>query len=167
MADDETPEVPAADAELEDDGVLDAADTLEGSPGEDPLDQGIAAPDRWSAAVRYGTTLEEERAGESLDQLLAEEEPDPYAEALSADDGPAPSEGTEEASADEDLDGLLLDDGADPRSGRLVADDEGSHADDEPELVARDVGIDAGAATAEEAAVHVVDDDDRDVRADG
>jgi Family of unknown function (DUF5709) len=166
--DDENPDVPSADAaELEDDGVLDAADTLEGSPGEDPLDQGIVAPDRWTAAERYGTTLEEERAGESLDQLLAEEEPDvdPYAEA--AGDRAAPSEGTEGDSADEDVDGLLLDDGADPRSGRLVADDEGSHEDDEPELVARDVGIDAGAASAEEAAVHVVDDDDADVRSDG
>jgi len=130
-------------AELEDDGVLDAADTLEGDPGDDPLDQGIVAPDRWSAGQRYGTTPNEERAGESLDQLLAEEEPD------------------------EDVDGLLLDDGADPRAGRLVAEDEGAHADEEADLVARDVGIDAGAASAEEAAMHVVDDDDRDIRSDG
>ena len=151
-------------AELEDDGVLDAADTLEGSPGDDPLDQGIVAPDRWSAGQRYGTTANEERAGESLDQLLAEEEPelDPYAgEELS------PSDRVEEEWADEDVDGLLLDDGADPRAGRLVAEDEGAHADEEADLVARDVGIDAGAASAEEAAMHVVDDDDLDIRSDG
>jgi len=148
-------------AELEDDGVLDAADTLEGNPGDDPLDQGIVAPDRWSAGEGYGTTLDEERAGESLEQLLAEEEPDrdPYAgEELS------PSAAVEEEWADEDVDGLLLDDGADPRAGRLVAADEGAHPDEEPDLVARDVGIDAGAASAEEAAMHVVDDDDRDIR---
>lgn len=68
--------------ELEDDGLLDASDTLEGDPGDDPLDTGIAPPDRWSAGERFGTTLAEERAGESLDQLLAEEEPepDPYAD---------------------------------------------------------------------------------------
>jgi len=151
-------------AELEDDGVLDAADTLEGDPGDDPLDQGIVAPDRWSAGERYGTTLEEARAGESLDQLLAEEEPerDPY-----ADDELSPSEGVEEEWADEDVDGMLLDDGADPRAGRLVAGDEGAHSDEEADLVARDVGIDAGAASAEEAAMHVVDDDDRDIRSDG
>jgi len=148
-------------AELEDDGVLDAADTLEGDPGDDPLDQGIVAPDRWSAGERYGTTANEERAGESLDQLLSEEEPepDPY-----ADDEPLPAEGVGEEWADEDVDGLLLDDGADPRAGRLVAEDEGAHADEEADLVARDVGIDAGAASAEEAAMHVVDDDDRDIR---
>jgi len=36
----------------------------------------------------------------------------------------------------------------------------------EPDLAARDVGIDSGAATAEEAAVHVVDDDDYDIPSD-
>jgi len=154
--------------ELEDDGVLDASDTLEGDPGDDPLDQGIIPADRWSAGERYGTTLAEERAGESLDQLLAEEEPepDPYAEdelSTGAPSGRARDE-VDELLADEDVDGLLLDDGADPRAGRLVAPDEGAHPDEEADLIGRDVGIDAGAASAEEAAVHIVDDDDRDVR---
>lgn len=40
------------------------------------------------------------------------------------------------------------------RSGRLVAADEGVREDDEAQLVATDVGIDGGAASAEEAAVH-------------
>jgi hypothetical protein len=130
------------DAEMEDEGTLDASDTLEGNPGDDPLDQGIIPPDRWSAGEGFGTTLAEERAGESLDQLLAEEEPDvdPYAEADPADN-------------EVDL-GLEQE----PRSGRLVAEDEGAHSDFEPDLVARDIGIDAGAATAEEAAVHTTDE---------
>jgi hypothetical protein len=135
---------PSSDLEendLEDDGVLDASDTLDGDPGDDPLDQGIVPPDKWSAGEGFGTTLSEERAGESLDQLLAEEEPDPdpYAE------------------ADSDPDDPHADDDPEPRAGRLVAEDEGAHSDVEPDLVARDVGIDGGAATAEEAAVHVVD----------
>lgn len=46
------------------------------------------------------------------------------------------------------------------RSGRLVAPDEGAHPDVEADMVARDEGVDGGAATAEEAAVHVVDDDE-------
>jgi hypothetical protein len=45
-----------------------------------------------------------------------------------------------------------------------VAEDEGAHAVGEADLVASDVGIDGGAATAEEAAVHVVEDDDTDIR---
>jgi hypothetical protein len=60
----------------EDDGVLEPADTLQGQIGDDPLDDGIDAGDGWSAGEGYGTTSAEERAGESLEQLLAQEEPD-------------------------------------------------------------------------------------------
>ena len=45
------------------------------------------------------------------------------------------------------------------RSGRLVSPDEGLGEDDEQELVGEDVGIDGAAASAEEAAVHVIDED--------
>ncbi len=138
--------------EMYDPAGLDASDTLDGDPGDDPLDQGIAPPDRWSAGEGFGTTAPEEQEGESLDQLLAEEEPDPYAEADSDKD--------EDEGEDLRADDLWDDDEPEPRSGRLVADDEGAHADDEDELVAHDVGIDGGAASAEEAAVHVLDDDD-------
>ena len=135
------------DPGIEDDGVLDASDTLEGDPGEDPLDTGYEPPDRWSAGERYGNTLSEERAGESLDQLLAEEQPDvdPYAEA-------------EEEELSED--GPLGTDTPEPRAGRLVAEDEGAHPDTEADLVATDVGIDSGAASAEEAAVHIEEETD-------
>jgi Family of unknown function (DUF5709) len=164
MPDDETYD---QSPDLEDDGVLDASDTLEGNPGDDPLDQGIIPADRWSAGLRYGTTAAEEEAGESLDQLLAEEEPDVtavYADDDLQEDETLEGDETDEDVGDEDVDGLLLDAGPDPRSGRLVALDEGAHPDEEADLVARDVGIDAGAATAEEAAVHVVEDDDTDIR---
>jgi hypothetical protein len=145
------------DEDVEDDGVLDASDTLEGSPGEDPLDTGIVPPDRWSAGERFGTTLEEEREGESLDELLAEEEPDvdPYAVANATVDEDG------DGSDDEDpYEGLAQGESPEPRSGRLVAEDEGAHPSGEADLVARDVGIDAGAASAEEAAVHVLDDEE-------
>lgn len=152
--------------------VLDGSDSLAGPPGDDPLDRGVAPPQRWSASNRYGTTAEEEQAGESLDQLLAEEEPDDVAEEITAaeedladDDLAGDGEGDPDA-ADEYVDGLLLDDGPDPRSGRLVAADDGAYPDSGPDLVAHDVGIDGGAATAEEAAVHVVEDDDTDIRSD-
>jgi hypothetical protein len=42
----------------------------------DPLETGIDPPEHWSAADRHGTTAGEVREGESLDQRLAEEEPD-------------------------------------------------------------------------------------------
>jgi len=150
-------------ADLEDFQVDDSSDTLDGAPGDDPLDRGVIPPQRWSAAMRFGSTAAEQESGESLDQLLAEEEPDITAEI--SDERLEDVAGDEDA-ADEDIDGLLLDDGPDPRAGRLVADDEGAHPDEEPDLLARDVGIDGGAATAEEAAVHVVYDDDNDIRSD-
>lgn len=141
------------DTDFEDDGVLDSSDTLEDSedPYEDPLDQGILPADKWSAGERFGDTLEEEREGESLDQLLAEEEPevDPYK--APASEGDLPREGPEPF------------DEPQPRAGRLVAEDEGAHPDREPDLVAEDVGIDGGAASAEEAAVHLTDEDEEDI----
>jgi hypothetical protein len=148
-------------ADLTDYEVLDASDTLDGDPGDDPLDRGVAAPQRWSAAIRHGSTAEEQQSGESLDQLLAEEEPDVAGD---EDNEPIGDLAGDEYAGDEDVDGLLLDDGPDPRAGRLVAEDEGAHPDEEADLVARDSGIDGGGATAEEAAMHVVDDDDTDIR---
>ncbi len=123
--------------------MLDASDTLDDNATADPLDVGIAAADRWSGANRFGTTGAEARRGESLDQLLAQEEPD----------------------VDPDADGGLDEDELtrrgyerEPRSGRLFADDDGYG--DEPDLVAYDAGVDGGGASAEEAAMHVVDDPD-------
>src|SRR5580693_2786686 len=152
--------------DLEDFEVLDSTDTLDGAPGDDPLDRGVVPPERWSAGIRFGTTEEEQAEGESLDQLLAEEEPDDTLDLTEAElsDDEEEEEEEEEEDADEDVDGLLLDDGPDPRAGRLVAEDEGAHPDEEEDLVATDVGIDGGGATAEEAAMHVVEEDDYDIR---
>ncbi|MBY8875667.1 DUF5709 domain-containing protein [Micromonospora sp. PLK6-60] len=128
--------------DIEDDGVLDATDTLDDGVG-DPLDTGIAASDHWSGVNRFGTTPAEQHAGESLAQRLAEEEPDLAA----GDDG---------AYADEDE---LTPRGYDreSRAGRLVDGNDGFGEDVEADSVAADVGIDGGGASAEEAAVHVVD----------
>jgi hypothetical protein len=142
--------------DLDENEVLDASDTLEGDPAEDPLDRGIAVPEHYSAAFRYAAKGEEDR--ESLDELLAEEEPDVDlgSEGESWDENDT---GAELARKERAL-------GADPRSGRLVAWDEDVYSDGtgvslafEDQFTALDVGIDGGAATAEEAAVHVVDAD--------
>ncbi|MFN8190098.1 MAG: DUF5709 domain-containing protein [Nocardioidaceae bacterium] len=107
----------------------------------EPLDEGYSPPEKWSVAEGYGNTPLEEELGETLDQRLAQEvpEPDPYAEE------PEPEHvgdvGTE-------------------RAGRLVAPDEGIGEDEDKELIAEDVGIDGAASSAEEAAVHVIGDDD-------
>ena len=110
--------------DLEDYEVDDSTDSLIGAPGDDPLDRGVVPPERWSAGIRYGTTAEEQEEGESLDQLLAEEEPDDTLELTEdeLEDDEEDEEDVEESDAeddagDEDVDGLLLDDGPDPRAG--------------------------------------------------
>ena len=153
-------------SDLDDYEVQDPNDSLIGDPGYDPLDRGVAPPERWSAGMRSGTTEEEQAEGESLDELLAEEEPDETADELedAESDDDELEDNEDEDEGDEDVDGLLLDDGPDPRAGRLVAEDEGAHPDEEEDLVATDVGLSGGAASAEEAAVHVVEEDDYDIR---
>jgi hypothetical protein len=125
---------------------------------DDPMDEGYSPPERPLGVNAFGTTATEQHQGESLEQRIAQEEPDPAA----AFDDPLAEPDTvggddpDAISADQDFLG-------DPevggdRAGRLVAPDEGSHEDAEKDLVAGDVGIDGGAASAEEAAMHVVDE---------
>lgn len=131
----------------EDSGVLDVEDTLDFDGVSDPLDRGWSPPERPWAVEHTGVTAAERQAGETLDQRLAEEQPD-----LVAPDG--------DDIGDRDTDGELLDNEVgNLRSGRLVAPDEGAHEDEEAALVASDVGIDGAAASAEEAAMHIVDED--------
>jgi hypothetical protein len=130
---------------IEDPVFLEPADSLEGDdPTADVLDVGVDAGEGYRGATRFGVTTEEESRGESLDQLLAEEEPD------DVDDPDAEWEDEDDPNGD-DRETL-------PRAGRLVAPDEGAHDDAETDSVARDVGIDGGAASAEEAAVRLTDD---------
>jgi len=107
----------------------------------DPLDEGYSPPEKWSPAEGFGNTPYEEAIGETLDQRLAQEEPepDPYEQAATETENFAGEVGSE-------------------RSGRLVAQDEGIGEDIDEELFADDVGIDGAAASAEEAAVHVIED---------
>jgi Family of unknown function (DUF5709) len=141
--------------DLEDYQTHDGSDTLDGSPGDDPLDRGVTPPVRWSAAMRFGSTAAEQQAGESLDQLLAEEEPEISAD---LDDARPEDVDWDENATEEDVVRFGEFQGPDPRSGRLIAAlQDGDHPlrDD---LLATDTGVDGGGATAEEAAVHVLDD---------
>ncbi|MEW2504202.1 DUF5709 domain-containing protein [Amycolatopsis sp. CA-161197] len=125
-----------------DTGVLDPEDTLEDG---DPYDEGYSPPEKPLAVREWGMTAAEELAGESWEGRLARELPD-----LAYDDSDDLGDTT-------DTDGELLDDEVgDARAGRLVAQDAGFGPDTDEELYASDAGIDGGAASAEEAAVHIV-----------
>jgi uncharacterized protein DUF5709 len=131
-------------------GVLEPEDSLDGTAGvRDVLDTGWSPAERPWAVDDWGTTEAEEAAGESLDGRLARELPD-----RSDDEG----DGLGDSS---DTDGELLDDEVgDERAGRLVDSGDGGTTDDDDELWAQDEGIDGAAASAEEAAVHIVRDRD-------
>lgn len=118
---------------------LDSADTLLDRGLVDGLDEGYSPPDR-EPAVHIPTASEQEQ-GLSLDELLAAEEPDVGV-------GPPPNLFSEYG-----------DEVGNVRAGRLVDGDEGAYVDTDKDLWAGDIGIDGAGATAEEAAVHVIDVD--------
>lgn len=128
------------------DNVIDLDETMGSDNVDDVLDTSYSPPEKPLGVTKFGTTLAEEREGESLDQRLAQEEPDPALEL----DVEEPLDEQADAGGQAGYE----------RAGRLVDPDEGAHTDREKDLVGSDVGIDGGAASAEEAAMHVVSEDD-------
>ncbi|GAA4698811.1 hypothetical protein GCM10023215_41530 [Pseudonocardia yuanmonensis] len=106
-------------------------EALTGPSGGDPLDAGYVPADRPYGVDDPTVTAAGMREGESLDDRLEREEP-------------------EDATHDT------------TRTGRLVPRDagpDGRATDEDPATVAEDVGVDGAAASAEEAAVHELDQD--------
>ncbi|MFF9219115.1 DUF5709 domain-containing protein [Streptomyces viridosporus] len=134
--------------EQEDAAPLDLQDAVDERTYDDILDEGYSPPEKPLGVTKHGTTAAEQHEGETLDQRLAQEVPDTSAP---RGDGVGDLPGGEGEPVDPET-------GTD-RAGRLVAPDEGVRTDTTKETVAEDVGIDAGAAGAEEAAMHIVEDD--------
>lgn len=140
----------------------DSLDTLDTDPVTDPLDTGYSPPDTARGSRAFGTTAWEQHQHETIDQRILQEVPDP----ASAYGAPHRESGLDDARLggdDPDAVGADVDWVGDAevgwrRSGRLVAPDAGAGEDREHDLIGADVGIDGGAAAAEEAAVHVIDD---------
>jgi hypothetical protein len=131
MRDDETPVATQADTgttgiDFEVDESMTAGEILDRE--HSPIERPVGVND-------FGTTAEEERAGESLDGRLARELPDPALDV--------------EVPYLQEAEGL-----GDAPAGRIVDTDEGAREDDVKENVAYDVGRDEGQRTAEEAAMH-------------
>lgn len=149
-------------SEVDNADQLSRADTLDQTGVEDPLDTGYSPPDTARGSRAFGTTAWEQSQEETIDQRILQEEPDPD----SAYGAPQNESGldVERIGGNDDPDSIApeddwLGDGevGSERAGRLIAPDQGTAEDTEDELVGSDVGIDGAAASAEEAAVHVVD----------
>ena len=127
---------------MSDPDQLQPEDTLVDRGVDDVLDEGMSPPEKLRGSIAKGTTAEEQRQGETIDERRRQEEADVDLEPTGDDD--------EFSDPYDRYAGV-------ERSGRLVAPDEGAHEDVDPEAVADDVGIDGGAASAEEAAMHTRD----------
>ena len=127
---------------------LQPEDTLVDRGVDDMLDEGYSPPERVYGPGAFGPS-------ESMDQLLAEEESDPASRVN------LPFDEDEQQRSDEaerETEFPQHDEVGRGRAGRLVAPDRGFGEDTEAELVAEDVGISGGAASAEEAAMHIIED---------
>ena len=117
----------------------DVGEFLEGDGTEDTMLDGVGdntgdAGDRYRGSLQFGTTAAEESRGQSLDQLLAEEEPDAVDDRAAEDD--------------------WSDRGPQREIAQLMTGGEGSHSRTDPDLLGmdrRDAGL-----SAEEAAMHVI-----------
>ncbi|MDT0490165.1 DUF5709 domain-containing protein [Streptomyces griseus] len=114
---------------------------------DDQLEEGYSPPERPLGVNKFGTTGAEEREGESLDRRLAQEVPDVE---------PPAGDGIGDVPEGEGEPQERIDGGA--RAGRLTAADDATGRN--TDVFAEDVGIDGGAASAEEAAVHVAEEAD-------
>lgn len=140
---------------VDDEDQLQPEDTLIGD--EDPLEQGYSPPERLQGVTAWGTTPEEQLQGETIEQRIHQELPDPET-AYGAPDNESGLDGDDMVGGD-DKDAIpaerdfLGSDGA--PVGRLVAPDEGAAEDRESDAVASEAEA-VGSAWPEESAMHYV-----------
>ncbi|MDS1116799.1 DUF5709 domain-containing protein [Gordonia westfalica] len=155
-----TPEGSDGEFSLDPDDQLQPEDTLDDRGVDDVLDEGYSPPDYPPKGAIHGLTAREQRDGESLDERLAEEVPDVGAadplDEITADERARTDWRAHDSDRSDEFD--EDDEVGDRRAGRLIAPDEGSGIDTESEAIAADAGIDGAGASAEEAAVHYIDD---------
>lgn len=127
------------------DDQLQPQDTLDDRGVDDVLDEGISPPEKLRGADDKAVTARGELEGETIEERLRQEEPEVWAEA-------------EEERDAEVVDGPVGGEVGEERTGRLVAPDEGVREDTDQGPYAEDEGIDGAGASAEEAAVHTIEE---------
>src|ERR1700741_3359584 len=140
----------AGEYSVDEDDQLQPEDTLVDRGVDDVLDEGYSPPERPYRRGSIGST------SESLDQLLCEGEPDPAMQIYDPFDKDEQQRSDE---AERETEFQQRTEVGRARAGRLVAPDQGVGEAVGAYLVADYVGIDGADASAEEAAVHVIDDE--------
>lgn len=144
---------------LDDEDQLQPEDTLVGD--RDPLDVGYQTADRLQGTTAWGTTAEEERTDETIEQRIKQEVPDPDS-----------AYGAPDNESGMDVDPRIGGDDPDSiparadwygesaqRATRLVAPDEGQGEDTEKDMIARTTG-NPDSSPEGSAMYYVTDDED-------
>lgn len=124
---------------------LQEGDSLVNRGVADVLDEGYTAPEGWSPAQRFGNTPAEMRQGETIEQRVKQEVPEPDPDQQS--DGERWNKDGDRRQVGGERAGRLM--GVQGPGGRQ-------------HTLGVDVGYSGGAASAEEAAMHVISDEDED-----
>lgn len=137
---DDTPESSSEQLDM-----LNPEDSLIDRGVEDVLEEGYSAPENWSPAQGFGNTAAEMKRGETIEQRIIQEVPEVDPTRLR---GPWNPNGESREVGSQ-------------RAGRLVDSGDGvTEEDQESQVFATDVGIDGAAASAEEAAMHIISEED-------
>lgn len=125
---------------FEEEGIPDLQD---GTPQQhwssDPQEAPPVGREEPLGADEHGVTADEQRRGESLDDRLARDRPDPAADPQ--------QEGVDSGHTDES-------------AGRIVEQDRGAETDVEKETTAEDAGVDGGGFEPEESAMRIEPEED-------
>jgi hypothetical protein len=148
---------------IDDEDQLQGAETLMDGADDDILDEGYSPADRPQGSDAWGTTPFEQAQDETIEQRILQEEPDPNSAYGAPDNESGLDRLDDETVGGDDPDAIPAEDDfigdTGSLAGRLVAPDEGAHLDRESESIAGDVAFAGSGATAEEAAMHIVEDD--------
>lgn len=148
---------------VDEDNQLESEDTLVGSDATD--DEPYTPPEQRPRNTEWGTTVAEQEQGESIEQRIMQEEPDPNTAYGAPDNEGGLDEDPRERVGGDDPDSIAAEDdwvgdseAGDEEAGQIVEPDEGAHEDVTKELYAEDEAA-HGFETAEESAVHVVEEE--------
>jgi len=148
---------------VDDEDQLESEDTLIGSDATD--DEPYSPPDQQPRGTEWGTTAAEQEQGESIEQRVMQEQPDPDSAYGAPDNEGGLDEDPRDRVGGDDPDSIAAEDDwlgdsevGDEEAGQIVEPDEGVREDVDKELYAGDEA-EHGSESAEESAMHVVEEE--------
>jgi hypothetical protein len=148
---------------VDDEDQLESEDTLIGSDATD--DEPYSPPDQQPRGTEWGTTPAEQEQGESIEQRIKQEQPDPDTAYGAPDNEGGLDQDPRDRVGGDDPDSIAAEDDwlgdsevGDEEAGQIVQPDEGVREDVDKELYGEDEGP-HGSESAEESAMHDVEEE--------